>query len=158
MPHSYGFRARTRSKFSKAFRKHGSVRISKVLTSYRIGDYVDIVVDGAIHKGMPHNLYHGKTGRVFNVNPRSVGVIVNKQHRQRIIPKRIHVRVDHVKLSTSREGFLQRVRENDKKKAEANKNKQRISTKRIPAQPREAHVVKAENVKFQHPQAFREFW
>jgi len=158
MPHSYGYRARTRSKFSQGFRKHGAVRISKVLTSYRIGDYVDIVVDGSIQKGMPHSLYHGKTGRVFNVNPRSVGVVVNKQHRQRIIPKRIHVRVDHVKLSTSREGFLQRVRENDKKKTEANKAGKRISTKRQPTQPREAHTVKADTVKFQHPQAFREFW
>ena len=157
MPHSYGYRARTRSKFSKAFRRHGSVRINNVLTSYRIGDYVDIVVDGAIHKGMPHNLYHGKTGRVFNVNQRSVGIVVNKQHRQRIIPKRIHVRTDHVRISTSREGFLKRVRANDKLKTEANKAGKRISTKRQPVAPREAHTVKGE-VRFQHAQAFREFW
>jgi len=127
------------------------------LTSYRIGDYVDVVVDGSIHKGMPHNLYHGKTGRVFNVNPRSVGVVVNKQFRNRIIPKRIHIRYDHVRLSTSREGFLQRCRDNDKKKTEANKAGKRISTKRQPVGPREAHIVKGE-AKFQHPQAFREFW
>ena len=157
MPHSYGYRARTRGKFAKAFRRRGAVRISKVLTTYRIGDYVDIVVDGSIHKGMPHNLYHGKTGRVFNVNPRSVGVVVNKQFRNRIIPKRIHVRADHLRISTSRLGFLNRVRENDVKKTAANKEGKRISTKRQPVQPREAHVVKGE-VKYQHPQAFAEFW
>jgi large subunit ribosomal protein L21e len=88
----------------------------KTLTPYRIGEIVDIKVDGAIHKGMPYKYYHGKTGRVFNVNPRSVGVVVNKQIRNRIIPKRIHVRVEHVKKSTSRSDFLNRIRENDKKK------------------------------------------
>ena len=35
--------------------------------------------DGAIQKGMPHKTYHGKTGRVFNVTKRGLGVIVNKQ-------------------------------------------------------------------------------
>ena len=28
---------------------------------------------------MPHKVYHGTTGRVFNVTRRAVGVIVNKQ-------------------------------------------------------------------------------
>ena len=158
MPHSFGYRARTRGKFSKAFGQRGAIGISKVLTSFRIGDYVDIVVDGAVHKGMPHQLYHGKTGRVFNVNPRSVGIVVNKQFRNRIIPKRIHVRVDHVRISTSREGFLKRVRENDAKKTAANKEGKRISTKRQPTTPREAHVVQGAKVKYQHPLAFREFW
>ena len=36
---------------------------------------------GTFHKGMPHKFYHGKTGRVFNVTKRAVGVIVNKQVR-----------------------------------------------------------------------------
>ena len=37
--------------------------------------------DGAFQKGMPHKFYHGKTGRVFNVTKRAVGVIINKQIR-----------------------------------------------------------------------------
>ena len=135
MTHSYGYKRRTRHKFKKGFKQHGAIHISKTLTTYKIGDIVDIVVDGAIHKGMPYKYYHGRTGRVFNVNPRSIGVVVNKQVRNRIIPKRIHVRIEHLKLSTSRESFLNRIRENDKKKTEANKIKQRISTKRVVAQP-----------------------
>ena len=35
--------------------------------------------DGAFQKGMPYKFYHGKTGRVFNVTKRAVGVIINKQ-------------------------------------------------------------------------------
>ena len=45
------------------------------------GDYVDIKVDSSIHKGMPFKHYHGRTGVVFNVNKRAVGVIVNKAVR-----------------------------------------------------------------------------
>lgn len=38
-----------------------------------------VKVNGAIHKGMPYKVYHGKTGRIFNVTKRACGVVVNKQ-------------------------------------------------------------------------------
>jgi len=158
MPHAFGYRAGTRKKFAKAHRQHGAIKISKVLTNYHIGDYVDVLVDGAIHKGMPHHSYQGKTGRVFNVNKRAIGVIVNKQVRNRIIPKRIHIRVEHIRQSTSRLSFLKRITANDKLKAAANKAGKRISTKRQPTQPREAHVVKPAKIVWQHPLAFKETW
>ena len=151
MTHSYGYKRRTRHKFRKGFKQHGAIHISKTLTAYKVGDIVDIVVDGAIHKGMPYKYYHGRTGRVFNVNARSIGVIVNKQVRQRIIPKRIHVRIEHIKMSTSRTGFLNRIKENDKLKTEANKKKQRISTKRVVAQPREEVNIAKPEIEFLNP-------
>lgn len=156
MTHSYGYKRRTRHKFRKGFRAHGAVHISKTLTTYKIGDIVDIVVDGAIHKGMPYKYYHGRTGRVFNVNPRAIGVVVNKQVRNRIIPKRIHVRVEHLKLSTSRTGFLDRIRENDKKKTEANKQGQRISTKRVVAQPAGEINIAQPDIQLLNPKLFLE--
>lgn len=156
MPHAWGYRARTRSKFSKPFRQHRAINISKQLTSFRLGDYVDIVVDAAIHKGMPHNSYHGKTGKIFNVNPRAVGVIVTKQVGNRIIRKRIHVRTEHVRLSNCRKAFTDRIRANDQKKAEGNKAGKRVSTKRQPGLPRGEHVVSGASVIFQHPVKFTE--
>lgn len=156
MTHSYGYKRRTRHKFRKGFQQHGAIHIAKTLTTYKIGDIVDIVVDGAIHKGMPYKYYHGRTGRVFNVNPRSIGVIVNKQVRNRIIPKRIHVRVEHLKLSTSRQDFLNRVRENDKKKTEANKKGERISTKRIVAQPAGVIDIAKPDIQLLNPKLFFE--
>ena len=114
MTHSYGLKRKTRYKFKKGFRQHGSIHIAKTLTTYKIGDIVDVVVDGAIHKGMPYKYYHGRTGTVFNVNPRAIGVVVNKQVRNRIIPKRLHIRVEHLRLSTCRSAFLDRIRANDK--------------------------------------------
>ena len=144
MTNSKGYRAGTRYKFAKPFRRSGAVQISNYLTTFKRGEHVDIIVDGAIHKGMPHHQYHGRTGKVFNVNPRSVGVLIHKTVRNRKIEKRLHVRVEHLRKSTSRAAFLQRIKENDKLKTKANAEKKRISTKRTPALPRTAHVVKAD--------------
>ena len=67
MPHTQGLRGRTRHLFAKDFRKHGLGALSKTMVVYRVGDYVDVVGDGSVQKGLPHKFYHGKTGRVFNV-------------------------------------------------------------------------------------------
>lgn len=137
MTHSYGYKRKTRHKFRKGFKQHGAIHIAKSLTSYRIGDIVDVVVDGAIHKGMPYKYYHGRTGTVFNVNPRSVGVIVNKQVRNRIIPKRLHIRVEHLKLSTSRVEFLNRIKENDKVTLQSFRKRPRPTNRENISPPRE---------------------
>jgi large subunit ribosomal protein L21e len=47
MTHSYGYRAQTRKKFSRPFRGHGAIKMSNYLKQYKIGDYVDILVDGS---------------------------------------------------------------------------------------------------------------
>jgi len=68
---------------------------------------------------MPHKAYHGKTGRVFNVSKHAVGVVVNKRVKGKILPKRISVRIEHVKHSQCRKDFLDRVHANEVKKKEA---------------------------------------
>ena len=160
MPHHWGYRSKTRHLFQKGFRKHGATPLSKILTSYRSGDFVDVVADGSIHKGMPHKFYHGKTGKVFDVTQHAVGVIINKKVGNRLIPKRIHVRIEHVRKSQCREAFKQRVRDNDAKKREAKKQNKKISTKRIPLQPREAHTVDVSksSIEFINPAKFRDLF
>lgn len=76
MPHSYGYRAKTRDIFSKDRGQKGQIPLTRYLTNYKVGQYVDIKGDGAVHKGMPHKFYHGKTGVVWNVTKRAVGVVV----------------------------------------------------------------------------------
>ena len=44
----------------------------------QVGDYVDIKVNAAVHKGMPFKFYHGRTGIVWNVTKRALGVELNK--------------------------------------------------------------------------------
>ena len=160
MPHHRGQRGKTRHLFAKAFRRHGATPLSKLLTNYRKGDYVDIVGDGSVQKGIPHKFYHGKTGKVFDVTKHAVGVIINKQVGTRIMPKRIHVRIEHVRQSKSRQAFVDRVHANDAKKREAKKSGVKISTKRVPEQPRSSHVVdsKKTTIEYMNPITFRELY
>lgn len=90
---------------------------------------------------MPHKVYHGKTGRVYNVTAHALGVIVNKRVGGRIIPKRINIRIEHVKHSKCREDFLRRVKENEKALKEAKAANKIVKLKRQPAAPKPAHIV-----------------
>lgn len=146
MPHSYGYRARTRSLFSRDFRKHGTVNTSTYTRTFRVGQIVDVKANGAVHKGMPHKFYHGKTGTVWNVTPRAIGVIVNKRVRTRIIPKRLHVRVEHVTHSKCRQEFLNRVKSNEALKKEGKAKGVQVLAKRLPTQPEAGKFVKAGKV------------
>merc|ERR1712110_518965 len=143
MTNAHGKRRGTRYMFSKAFRNKGMPGLSTYMHVYRRGDIVDIKGNGAIQKGMPHKVYHGKTGRVYNVTQHAVGVIVNKRVRGDILPKRINLRVEHVKHSKSRLGFINRVHKNEEVRKENKANNTHTNLKRIPVQPRKAHVVKA---------------
>merc|ERR1712176_1673928 len=69
----------TRNKYAKKYRCKGEPGVSRYLVNFKRGDFVDIVVDGSIHKGMPYSFYHGKTGIVFNVNRNALGVDRKKQ-------------------------------------------------------------------------------
>ena len=94
---------------------------------------------------MPHKAYHGKTGRVFNVTKRALGVVVNKRVKGRIFAKRISVRVEHVCHSKCRQDFLDRVKVNEVKRKEAKAAGVKVNLKRQPLGPRPAHIVSTEN-------------
>ncbi|KAF9680738.1 hypothetical protein SADUNF_Sadunf06G0152700 [Salix dunnii] len=184
MPAGHGLRSRTRDLFARPFRKKGYIPLTTYLRCYKIGDSVDVKVNGAVHKGMPHKFYHGRTGRVWNVTKRAIGVEVNKQaftyrldlYRQlafclilvscvnlketvrvsicdyvfvidefevgnRIIRKRIHVRVEHLLPSRCAEEFRLRKKKNDQLKAEAKAKGEVISTKRQPEGPKPGFMV-----------------
>ncbi|KAI5291392.1 hypothetical protein KEM52_000187 [Ascosphaera acerosa] len=129
--------------FSRDYKKHGVIPLSTYLRTYRVGDIVDIKVNGAVQKGMPFKVYHGKTGVVYNVTKSAVGVICYKRVGNRYMEKRVNVRIEHVQHSRSREDFLRRVKENAVKKREAKEKGISVHLKRQPVGPREAHVVSA---------------
>merc|ERR1712130_281535 len=114
----------TRDMFSRGFKKSGGEHLSTYLKMYKIGDIVDVKGCGAFQKGMPHKAYHGKTGRVFNVSKRAVGVVVNKRVGGKILPKRICVRVEHVKKTEAK-----------------TTGKKGAPCKRLPKAPKEGHLV-----------------
>jgi large subunit ribosomal protein L21e len=127
--------------FAKKHRQHGLPRLSQYLMNVKVGDYVDIFADPSIHKGMPHKHYHGRTGIVFNVTKSAIGVRVNKQVNGRILEKRIHVRIEHIRKSNCQKEILARKKENEAKKEEARKSGVKVSLKRIPKMPKDGYFV-----------------
>jgi len=149
---STGYRARTRDLFSRAHRQKGVIGLSTYMRTFKVGERVDIVANASIHKGMPFKFYHGRTGVVWNVTKRAVGVEVNKIHRQRQIKKRIHVRIEHVRKSNCDAQHLKRCADNDaKKKAlrEAGEPVDLRTMKRQPEGPKPAMVVKAKKTQIE---------
>merc|ERR1712071_612905 len=126
----------------KGFRKSGTMAVGRILQTYRLGQMVDIVGDGAVHKGMPHKFYHGKTGIIWNVTPRAVGVELNKIVGGRQMKKRIHVRIEHVQHSKCRLGFRRRVKDNAAARKAALAKGETANVKRLPTQPRTGGFVK----------------
>ncbi|KAF7973172.1 hypothetical protein HWV62_7316 [Athelia sp. TMB] len=146
MPHSFGYRARTRHMFKRGFKDHGPVKLSTFLINYRVGDIVDIKANAAQQKGMPHKYYHGRTGIIYNVTPAAVGVIVYKVVGNRYIEKRVNLRVEHIRHSACRQEFLDRVQTNHAAHVELKEKGERGShgsLKRVHALPREARTVSA---------------
>ncbi|KAI9841881.1 MAG: 60S ribosomal protein L21A [Sclerophora amabilis] len=141
MGHSGGLRAGTRYAFSRDFKKKGFIPLSTYLRQYKVGDIVDVKANGAVQKGMPHKVYHGKTGVIYNVTKSAVGVIIYKRVGNRYIEKRVNVRIEHVSLSRSREEFVRRVKENAEKKRKSKADGTHIHLKRQPAMPRGSRKV-----------------
>ena len=140
-----GYRACTRDLFSKKPKEKGyNPPLTTFLRTYKVGDMVDIKCNSAQQKGMPHKFYHGRTGLVWNVTRRGIGVEVNKIHRQKQLVKRIHVRVEHLRPSKSRAGHLARVQQNEaiKKAAkESGKPAPASQLKRAPRGPRDGFLL-----------------
>jgi len=134
----YGYRSKTRDLFTKAYKTRGAPNITRYLTNFKIGDYVNIVGDSSVHLSLPHKIYHGRTGVIWNVTRRAVGVIVNKKVGPRIIRKRINVRVEHIRKSKGQDDLKARVARNQEHSA-----KKEPHEKRTPAgQPRPAGILK----------------
>ncbi|KAI5062237.1 hypothetical protein GOP47_0022777 [Adiantum capillus-veneris] len=150
MSGGHGQRSCTRDLFFRPFRRKGYIPLSTYLRTYGIGDYVDIKVNGAVHKGMPHKFYHGRTGVVWNIRKHAIGVETNKQVNTRIVKKRIHVRIEHVLPSRCCEDFIERVKKNDLLKAEAKAKGEKISTKRQPEGPRLEFIVEGATLGYSH--------
>jgi large subunit ribosomal protein L21e len=91
---SHGYRSRTRGLMSKRIREKGLSSPTKVLVDYEVGQRVDIVIDPAFHKGMPHKRYHGKTGIATGIRGRAVLVDVGLgKATKSLIIRREHLRV-----------------------------------------------------------------
>ena len=89
---SHGFRFKSRKKLRKKIREKG-IKISRALQTFDVGDRVHIDIDPAVHKGMPHPRFQGRTGVVLGKRGRAylVRVLDGKSYKTLI------VRPEHLK-------------------------------------------------------------
>ena len=96
---------------------------------------------------MPHKVYHGKTGVIYNVTKSAVGVIIYKRVGPRYIQKRVNLRIEHISKSKSRDEFLRRVKDNAAKRKMAKESGETVQLSRKPLAPREARTVSGKDNK-----------
>ncbi|XP_033620000.1 60S ribosomal protein L21-like [Fukomys damarensis] len=102
------------------------------------GDTVDLKGMGTVQKEGHTNVTKAR----LEESTAAGGTVVNKQVKGEILAKRINVRIEHIKHSKSRDSFLKRVEENDRKKKEAKEKGTWVQLTRQPAPPREAHFLR----------------
>lgn len=90
---SKGIRSKSRQILRKKPRDRGINSITRALQQFEKGESVNIVIDPAIHKGMPHIRFHGHTGTIEGMQGRSyvVGINDGGKHKSLII-KSEHLR------------------------------------------------------------------
>ena len=96
MARSHGERKNTRKKLSKRKRERGLSPISRAIQSFAPEERVHIRIDPSVHKGMPHQRFHGMTGTVKGERGRAYIVEISdgkKQHK-----KELFVRAEHLRL------------------------------------------------------------
>lgn len=89
---SHGFRFKSGRKLRKRVRERG-FRIRKSLQEFEIGQNIHIEIDSAVHRGMPHPRFHGRTGVVIGRRGRAYLVKI----RDGGIYKTLIIRPEHLK-------------------------------------------------------------
>ena len=84
---SKGIRSKSRKILRKKPRERGIKSITKALQEFEKGESVSIVIDPAVHKGMPHIRFQGRTGRIEGKQGESylVGINDGKKHKTLIV-------------------------------------------------------------------------
>jgi large subunit ribosomal protein L21e len=90
---SRGIRSKSRKILRKRPRDRGLNSIKRALQEFKEGDYVNIVIDPSVHRGMPHVRFQGHTGKIEGKQGESyiVGIEVGKKHKSLV------VRPDHLR-------------------------------------------------------------
>ena len=84
---SKGLRSKSRHILRKKPRDRGISSITRALQQFEEGDSVNIVIDSAVHKGMPHIRFHGYTGKIEGKQGCSyvVGINDGNKHKSLVI-------------------------------------------------------------------------
>jgi large subunit ribosomal protein L21e len=84
MPHSRGFRSKSRGTLTKR-RDDFGLKVTRFLTQYAPGDKVIFDIDPSVHKGMPHRRYQGKVGVILQRRGRAYIIETEVGEKKKII-------------------------------------------------------------------------
>ena len=90
---SKGIRSKSRHILRKKPRDRGLKSITRALQEFEEGESVNIVIDSAMHKGMPHIRFQGYTGVVEGKQGESYRVGINDGKKHKILI----IRSDHLR-------------------------------------------------------------
>ena len=92
---SKGLRRKTRNILGKTPRTKGMSPITHEFRNFEVGEKVNVVIDPAVHHGMPHMRFQGKTGVVSGKQGRAYVVELKDGDK----PKTAVTRPEHLKKS-----------------------------------------------------------
>jgi len=134
---------------------HGGEHSSTYLQNFKVGDYVDIVINSSIQKGLPFKYYHGKTGKIFKISKSSLGVNIEKIVGNRKILKKINVRIEHLRKSKTKIGFTEKKILKDRIRRRENRlETKRFHLRELSGFPSQKHTVSFERVKIVTPEPY----
>jgi large subunit ribosomal protein L21e len=90
MPHSHGYRIKTRSRFRK---RKLTNPVSPFLRQYDVGSKAIIAVDPSQTKGMPHRRFQGLVGEIVSSGRRALTLKIQTGNKA----KYVTARLEHVK-------------------------------------------------------------
>ena len=76
---------RSRNIMRKAPREKGRPALAKILTDFRPGDKVDIILESSVQKGVPHRRFHGKTADISEKRGHSYVLSVRDGNKSKVI-------------------------------------------------------------------------
>ncbi|MCL4437249.1 MAG: hypothetical protein M1503_08130 [Thaumarchaeota archaeon] len=137
MPHSKGFRRKSRGLQKYSHHAHG---LSNIMTQYAVNDEVVIDIDSSQVKGMPHRRFQGKVGVVTEIRPRSLVIKLPIGDKMKTITPRL----EHVKLH---KGSAASVEKTSAAEAKTEKTKANAPKAKVASNPKTAAKPKATKAK-----------
>lgn len=80
-----GVRRKTRGKLKKSIRRKGKISVTNYLQDLQINDIVQLISEPAIHKGMYHPRFYGKSGIVTRKLGNCYQIKISDQGKQKLL-------------------------------------------------------------------------
>jgi large subunit ribosomal protein L21e len=154
MVRSGGKRSNSKHIHSKPFRKKGNSNVSTYMQNFKIGEYVDIVINSSEQRGMPYKFYQGKTGKIFKISENTIGVLIHKIVGNRKILKKINIRIEHLRKSKAKENFKEKIKGKDAIRAVSEKKNNYVFFRKVTGLPYMDHFVSFRKINKVNPEPY----